>query len=52
MTAFFIITMCIVTLYTISIIGQYETPTKVTLICAAINLAYIAACIYFTTRGI
>ena len=52
MTAFFMITMCIVTLYTISIIGQYEAPTKVTLICAAIDIAYIAACVYLTTRGI
>lgn len=52
MTAFFIITMFIVTLYTISIIGQYEENTKINIICAAINIAYIAACIYLTTRGI
>ena len=52
MTVFFAITMFIVTLYTISIIGEHEENVRINIMCSLINIAYLAACIYLTTRGI
>lgn len=52
MSIFFIITIFIATIYTIDILGKYEADTKISLICAIVDVAYIAACVYLTSRGL
>lgn len=52
MTVFIIITMLLVTLSSLSYIGEYEESSTINIICGIVTIAYIAACVFLISRGI